>query len=306
MKDILVLGSLNMDMVTKVADIPVAGETILGGNLDFIPGGKGANQATAIGKLGGSATMLGVVGDDNYGEILLKNLASNKVEVEHINKTNETATGLAFIMVNSDGNNSIVVVPGANNQLKKNIIDKMDISKFDIVVAQMEIPVESIEYTFKKAKSNGAYTILNPAPAQPLSDDLFKNVDLLIPNETEFEILTRHSVDVEKEIELGIEYLKNKGVKEIIITLGENGAKYFNKNGDDIWLKSYDVDVIDTTAAGDSFIGAIATALSKGKNMIEAIDFAMKVAAITVGKLGAQVSLPTLEQVNDFVGTKRS
>jgi len=304
MKRILVIGSLNMDMIARVAKVPIEGETILGSDLKYIPGGKGANQASAIGRLGGDVTMLGVVGHDSYGDSLIETLRKNYVNIEYISRAKEEATGLAFIMINSEGNNSIIVMPNANDEVSIKLIDEVNMAEYDIIVAQMEIPVESIKHAFSKAKKAGLYTILNPAPGQELPEELYKNVDLLIPNETEFEILTGFNPNKELELEKGISKLKKSGIKEVIITLGEKGVRYFDKNNHETKVPSYDVKAVDTTAAGDCFIGALATALSKNNSMADAIEFAVKAAAITVGTIGAQASIPTLQMVNQFIGTK--
>ena len=304
MKKILVIGSLNMDMIARVAKVPIEGETILGSDLIYIPGGKGANQATAIGKLGGDVTMLGVVGYDNYGDSLIETLKNNNVNVDHVSRTEKKSTGLAFIMINSEGNNSIIVMPNANDEVCIKLIDEVNIAEYDIIVAQMEIPVEVIKYAFSRAKKAGLYTILNPAPAQELQEELLRNVDLIIPNETEFEILTGYSSDKEEELHKGIRQLKDSGVREVIITLGEKGVRYYDEANNQTKVASYKVKSVDTTAAGDCFIGALAASLSKNSTMLDSLDFAVKAAAITVGTIGAQVSIPTLQMVNKFKGSK--
>lgn len=306
MKNILVIGSLNMDMVTNVPITPSIGETTLGHGLTLIPGGKGANQAVAIGKLGGDVSMVGVVGDDKYGKILVKNLSDNGVNTNGIVCCDTVSTGIAFIMVNKGGNNSIVVIPGANNEMTPDMIDESYVSDFDYLVAQMEIPMNCLETAFSLAKKNNLYTILNPAPAAKLSKKLMESVDLLVPNETEFEILTGYKADEEVALQQGIKSLKEHGIKKILLTLGEKGARYFGSNNEDIYVSAYIVDAVDTTAGGDSFIGAIVTSLSKGNSINEALEFAMKVGAITVSSLGAQNSLPDSEKVLSFIGEKRN
>lgn len=284
---ITVLGSLNMDLVTNVQRTPRVGETVLGQDLNKIPGGKGANQAVAIGRLGGTVEMIGAIGEDAFGEILLESLRESSVDSTKIQKK-KGPTGVAMIMVNASGDNSIVVIPGANYLLESHDVNAIS---GDILLAQLEVKMDVIKDAFKKAKDQGKYTILNPAPAKPLDDDLLQTIDLLIPNETELEAITGV-----KAIEEGCKILHQKGVKEMIVTLGEEGSLYYDGEG----FVSFDampVEAVDTTAAGDSFAGALAYSLDRGKAIPEAIQYATKVASITVTKLGAQSSLPYKEMI---------
>lgn len=303
MKKILVIGSLNMDLVTNVKNTPKRGETILGNGFSTIPGGKGANQAAAIGRLKGNVNMLGKIGDDNFGEMLKTNLINSNVDVSNVYVEKNTPSGTALIMVNEDGDNSIVVIPGANFKLSKNDIKDEAIDDCDILVGQLEVPMEVIERAYEKAKKKNKYTILNPAPANKLSDNLLSNIDLLIPNESELELLSGVEINSFDDVIKGAEKLMSKGVKELIVTLGEKGAAYFNENGYKRF-NAFKVKAIDTTAAGDSFIGGLTVKLSQGKSIDEAIEFASKVGAITVTRRGAQSSLPTLDEVNNFEGVK--
>ncbi len=306
MKKILVLGSLNMDLVTNVKATPKVGETIIGRGFSEIPGGKGANQAVAIGKLGGTVAMFGRVGDDNFGTDLIEALKDSHVESDNVVKVHGVPTGTALIMVNDDGDNSIVVIPGANFELKAEDVQSELFEGQDYLLAQLETPIETIEKAFKLAKEKGLQTVLNPAPAQALSKELISNVDLLVPNETEFELLTGHSAETEAGLSAGTSKLFEQGVKALIITLGKNGALYINNEGKRLQVSGYAVKAIDTTAAGDSFIAGILTALSKGETIEVAMEFAMKVGAVTVTKHGAQSSLPTLKEIETFEGVKRS
>lgn len=300
MKKINVLGSLNMDLVTKVNITPRVGETVLGSGFSQIAGGKGANQAAAIARLGGNVSMIGKVGNDSFGHRLLSSLKSDNVDVRNVAKSETQATGTALIMVNSDGDNSIVVIPGSNFDIDASDI-RDDMFDGDYLVAQLETPLEVIEESFKLAKDKGLLTVLNPAPAKKLSEDLLSRVDILIPNETEFEILTGYSALDEKELDLGVKKLIDLGTSLVLITLGSNGSvlcdgiekKYF---------KSNKVDAIDTTAAGDSFIGGLLYSLSNDNSIDEGIVFASKVAALTVTKNGAQSSLPTLNEIYERYG----
>jgi len=305
MKKILVIGSLNMDLVTHVKKTPRVGETILGKGYSEIPGGKGANQAVAIGRLGGEVSMLGMVGNDSFGKVLSDNLKSNNVSTDYLYKTDTEPTGMAMIMVNEDGDNSIVVVPGANFELAPNKMKDEHLEQVDYVLGQLETPVETIEELFTKAKEKGIKTILNPAPARELSQSLINNIDLLIPNETEFQLLTGIAADTNENIRIGAKKLFQSGVKEIIITLGKDGAFYLNKEGKEYTAKAYQVLAVDTTAAGDSFIGGLLTQLSLDKSIEEAIDYGMKVGAVTVSRHGAQSSLPNADDIENYRGEKR-
>lgn len=298
---ITVIGSLNMDLVTKVQVMPRIGETLIGKDYRQIPGGKGANQADAIAKLGASVKMVGAVGDDGFGRELKRSLENDGVDVSNIKTVNDTPTGIAVIMVEEQGDNSIVVIPGANFTLTPKDIDNSikAIEESDIIVTQLETPVETVKYTMKLAKERGKYTILNPAPAAKLDDELIGCIDLLTPNETELEVLSGVKIESEADILTGAKVLINKGVKELVVTLGEKGALYINNDYNQIY-PAFRVKPVDTTAAGDSFTAGIAVALSEGKSMGEAIKFATKVGALTVTKAGAQSSLPSRKEVEAF------
>ncbi len=301
MKKITVIGSLNMDLVVQVKKMPKVGQTVMGSNFKEIPGGKGANQAVAMGRLGAKVNMIGKVGTDGFGQSLLSALEKDKINIAYIGQEDNTSTGVALINVNEEGNNSIVVAPGANYKLNKEDIDaSLDAIKGSkIVVLQLEIPLETVKYALEKSKELGKYTILNPAPAVKLEDEIIKNIDLLTPNETELEILSGVEIKKEEDLFTAAKALMKKGIKELIVTLGEKGALYINREKMKSY-KAYNVKAVDTTAAGDSFTGAIATALMNDKNIDEAIDFASKVGALSVTKEGAQSSLPYLEEVMKF------
>ena len=303
MKKILVIGSLNMDLITKVKKSPKVGETILGEGLINIPGGKGANQSVALGKLGANVKHIGKIGKDNFGEVLKSNLKKNNVDVSYIKIDENEPTGTALIMLNEDGNNSIVVIPGANFELKKEDINEDMIKNSDILLSQFETPMETIEKAFDIGRRNGVYTVLNPAPAMEMKKKLLRNIDLLIPNETEFEIITGVKINSVDDIINGSKELIKNGVKEIIVTMGKDGAVHINNEGYKEY-SAYNVKAIDTTAAGDSFIGGLLSGISINEKMDDAIEFAIKVSALTVTKVGAQSSLPSLEEVSKFTGTK--
>lgn len=298
---ITVIGSLNMDLVVTSKYMPKIGETVIGYDFKQFPGGKGANQAVAMARLGGRVNMVGKVGFDSFGDILISSLKKNGVKVENIKKEKDCSTGVALIIVDRQANNSIVVISGANYKIKKQDIDEIlnVIKDSKIVVIQLEVPLEVVRYSLIKSKEFGKYTILNPAPAQELNDEIIKNVDLLIPNETELEILTGIEIKSEKDILTASRKLIKRGVKKLIVTLGEKGSIYITEKG----MKKFDaykVNAVDTTAAGDAYIGAIAVALANNEDINKAIDIASKVGALTVTKKGAQSSLPYLDDVINF------
>ena len=302
MKNICVIGSLNMDLVVNVDTMPKPGQTIIGSNFKEVPGGKGANQAVAMARLNGNVSMIGKVGEDGFGQTLINSLKNDKVDTTYI-QTSKGATGVALITVDKNAQNSIVVSPGANFEVKEDDIDNNieAIKNSDIVVLQLETPLNTIKYALNKAKELNKYTILNPAPAVKLDDEIIKNVDLLTPNETELEIISGVSIETEEDIQKAAQIMIEKGVKELIVTLGSKGSLYINKEKSMI-KKAYKVEAVDTTAAGDSYTGALAVALSQDKNIEDAMDFASKVGALSVLKEGAQSSLPTLEDVKNFRG----
>ena len=302
MKNICVIGSLNMDLVVNVDTMPKPGQTIIGSNFKEVPGGKGANQAVAMARLNGNVSMIGKVGEDGFGQTLINSLKNDKVDTTYI-QTSKGATGVALITVDKNAQNSIVVSPGANFEVKEDDIDNNieAIKNSDIVVLQLETPLNTIKYALNKAKELNKYTILNPAPAVKLDDEIIKNVDLLTPNETELEIISGVSIETEEYIQKAAQIMIENGVKELIVTLGSKGSLYINKEKS-MFKKAYKVEAVDTTAAGDSYTGALAVALSQDKNIEDAMDFASKVGALSVLKEGAQSSLPTLEDVKNFRG----
>lgn len=291
-KKILVIGSLNMDLVTQVEHTPRVGETVVGRGLIYNPGGKGANQAVAMGKLGADVTMIGMVGDDSSGMVLKENLVAMNVR-DNVEIVADIPTGVAMIMVNENADNSIVVIEGANGKLEPEMVQKSWFNDMDILVMQLEVPIETVAKSIALAHELGLFTVLNPAPAKALSKELLSNLDLLVVNETEFETLSGITFEETKDLVRGYEIL---GVRSIVLTLGEKGAWYYD--GDQVLhVPAQVVKAVDTTAAGDSFIGGLMSQISKGISISEALEFATEVAAYTVTRLGAQKSLPTLEEI---------
>ena len=295
-KGILVIGSLNMDLSIDLAKMPVTGETILGRGIAYKAGGKGANQACAAGKLGGRVRMLGCVGQDEFGQKLVKSLSESGVETDYIKESRALPTGTAVIYVDDNGDNSIVVIPGANMACDIEYLKEQD-EQFqwcDYVVLQMEIPYEAVWYSVKRAKELGKTVILNPAPApDEIPEEILSLVDYLTPNETEIIALNGKRKD---DIREGAEKLLGRGVSNVIATLGDRGALLVNRYGETFYPARKVVSV-DTTAGGDCFNGAMVAALAEGQSEAEAILFANIAAAIAVTRKGAQESLPIREEV---------
>jgi len=300
MKKILVIGSLNLDIVAKVDHIPVTGETIIGEYGGQFRGGKGANQACAIAKLGGDVTMLGAVGGDDAGEYMLQGLAENGVDISKIKRIPAEPTGQAWITINSQGNNTITVLPGANSCVDIPYINSMKdvIQNSDIVVMQLEIPIETVCYSAQLAKGFGKTVVLDPAHAvNDLPDTLFADTDYIKPNESELELLTGCSVDDYKN---GAELLLERGVKNIVVSLGANGVYCHCADKEPFHRDAHKVDVVDTTAAGDSFLAAFTLGLANGDTAEDSIDFAQNVASVVVTRPGAQSSIPTISEMNEL------
>lgn len=297
MNQIAVVGSLNMDQVLKVKSMPSKGETVLALGMEKSPGGKGANQAYAVGKLGGRAVMIGAVGTDENGRALKENLESAGVDTKFVRELPGEATGSAVILVDESAENSIVVLQGANAALTKKEIDaaREVLSRSDIVLMQLEIPLSVVQYTARLASEMGKTVILDPAPAVPLPESLLAHVDVLKPNETELAALTGMPADTDDEAEAAARTLIEKGVSIVIVTLGAEGSLLVTREG----AKKFParkVEAVDTTAAGDSFIAAFAVAFSRGKSREEAIECGTRVAALTVTRKGAQTSIPDREE----------
>ena len=302
MKKALVIGSLNMDMTVKVEELPKLGETIFGNDFYESCGGKGANQAVAVSKLGMKTEMIGMVGKDSQGEKLIQNLNKYGIISDNVIKSDEL-TGRAIITVDRKGDNNIIVISGSNFKItKEHIQDKQDvIASSDVVILQNEIPADTVEFSLLKAKELGKITIFNPAPARKLSGEVFKNTDYLILNETEMEEIFEIKFNDEEYTEKISIKKKEYGIKNIILTLGDKGSILFSKDNN---IKKYDVykvKAVDTTAAGDSFIGAFTMKICESGNSDEAIKYATAVSAIVVTRQGAQDSIPTREEIEKFI-----
>ena len=296
MKKILVIGSLNMDISVQLDRVPNAGETLTGNRLLTSPGGKGANQAYAIGKLGGDVAMLGAVGQDAYGDELCQSLAS--VDVKGGN------TGTAVIMVESNGENRIVILPGTNACVNSGYIDEnIDMLKrCDILLMQLEIPLDTVVYAAKKAKELGKTVIVDPAPATAdVPEELWSYVDYIKPNESELNMILTGKTDG-LSLNEALAQVQSLGVRNVWVTLGGKGVFVRDKNGHEELVPAIRVEAVDTTAAGDSFLAAATLSLAKGLSDAEAVTYGNRVAAVAVTRHGAQQSVPTPEEVEAFLG----
>lgn len=292
-KKILVVGSSNTDMVIKTHHFPAPGETILGGRFLMNAGGKGANQAIAAARLGGKVTFVGKIGNDIFGKQAVQQLEDEGINVDFVSVDPENPSGVAMITVDQKGENSIVVASGSNGTLCPDDFDKAlnELEDSEFVLMQLEIPVPTVEYIARKAVQKQKKVILNPAPAAELSVELLQNLYLITPNETEAELLTGIKVTNEKSTLKAATWLNEKGVEIVIITMGAAGA-FLLENGKYEIIPAPKVEAVDSTAAGDTFNGALVVALSEGKTIQESIAFANMAASISVTRIGAQSSVP--------------
>ncbi|MDE7141557.1 MAG: ribokinase, partial [Muribaculaceae bacterium] len=300
-KAIIVIGSSNTDMVIRTRKMPRPGETVLGGDFMMNHGGKGANQAVAAAKLGGATTFVGKVGNDVFGRQTIEMLRGLGIDVRHLGVSETHPSGLALSNVDDSGENSIAVASGANADLSVADIDAAEeaIRNAALIIMQLESPLETVTYAAAMAKKHGVPVILNPAPApaKALPEELMANVDIIIPNETEAEIISGIEItDAESELK-AINKIHSMGVKTVIFTLGSDGALVC-ENGECEKIPSFKVKAVDTTAAGDTFCGALCVALSEGKPVKEAVLFANKAASISVTRMGAQQSIPTRAELS--------
>jgi ribokinase len=302
MKNILVVGSSNTDMIIRVPRIPKPGETILGGAFSMASGGKGANQAVAAARAGGRVTFVARVGDDVFGERALTNFAIDGIDARFVFRTPDSASGIALINVDGRGENSISVASGANALLSVEDLDSANDAfvAADILLLQLESPMETVEAALRKARARGVPVVLNPAPARPLDDALMRLVSVLTPNEHEAEILTGIAVADERGAREAAGRLRERGPRAVLITLGERGV-FASSEGFEGLAPAFKVNPVDTTAAGDVFNGALAVALAEGLSMADALRFAQAAAAISVTRPGAQPSAPTWAEIGTFL-----
>ena len=301
---IYVLGSINMDMVARVPRMPVGGETLTADKYYVNPGGKGANQAVAIAKLGGKVAMIGKVGSDETGDALKNNLKAMGVDESMVTRA-DVPSGIAMIIVEG-GENRIILYKGANHSVTKADVDEglKNAQPGDALVMQLEIPLETVTYAAAVAKQKGMLVLLNPAPAVPLGEELLKNVDIIAPNETETEILTGVGLDSDVHIALAVKKLYQLGVKRVIITMGSRGS--IVAEGQTITpVEPRKVKAVDTTSAGDTFVGATVLRYLDGDTLEDAARFASVASSITVTREGAAQSIPTLEEVKKVIESEK-
>ncbi|MFR9711115.1 ribokinase [Paenibacillus sp. MB22_1] len=297
---VAVIGSLNMDIVVETRRHPQVGETLLGEQIRFIPGGKGANQAVAAARLGAETAMIGAVGEDAFGRELLEALRQDGVDISGVKRLPGCTTGVASIYV-AEGDNSIVVVPGANYRVSPEDIDENEdkLRRADIVLLQLEIPVDTVFYAAQKAKSLGKTVVLNPAPAQPLPPELFGYVDYVTPNRTELSRYTGMDADGTK-LAAAMRRMKEMEAKHIITTLGADGSAYLTEDGEVRTVPGHQVKVVDTTGAGDCYNAGLAVSLAKRRSLREAVEYAALVSALSVTKFGAQAGMPSEAEAERF------
>lgn len=301
MKKIVVLGSLNVDMVLTTERLPLIGETIHGEHIHYMVGGKGANQAVAASRMGIATSLVGCVGNDTFGEKILKHLSEEHLDVSSVKKEDSTFTGIATVFKTKQ-DNAIVVIPGANDCFSKRVVDEhIDvIQQADVLLIQLEIPLETVAYALQKAKAFGLITILNPAPYKDLAPQILEYVDYLTPNETEFESLIGKKFETPEELDLEMLRWSNAHKVNLIVTRGSRGSSYI-ENGKVHTVPCINVDVVDTTGAGDTFNGILAFAIAENKPLQEAVTMAGIGASLSITVLGAQTGMPTLEKLKQYI-----
>ncbi|KAB2442820.1 ribokinase [Bacillus luti] len=292
MPNIAVVGSISMDLVAVSKKRPKAGETVIGEAFHTIPGGKGANQAVAAARLGANVAMVGAVGNDDYGTVVRKNLENERVFIDYVVPVTDRTTGIAHIVL-AEEDNSIVVVQGANALVNESVVDRSKdlLVKADMVVLQLEIPLETVKYILAICEEHNIPVMLNPAPAQVLSEDILEKATYITPNEHECRIVL-------DDFTSPIEDLLAKYPNKLLMTEGSNGVRFHNGT-EIVHVPSIAVDVVDTTGAGDTFNGALAVALSEGETLQKAIRFANIAGGLSVTKLGAQGGMPTRDKVRE-------
>ena len=299
---IVVIGSSNTDLVVQVPHFPEPGETILGDDFMMARGGKGANQAVAAARLGADVTFISRLGQDSFGELAMNACKAEAVNTEFISIDREKASGVALIMVDQYGENVIAVASGANNTLTQDdvFVAESVIRSADCILLQLETPLATVRAAIELANKHHIPVILNPAPAVPLPASFLQSIDILTPNETEAVILDLIDSDLPDDIQ----NVRQSGIKTIVMTMGSKGALLLHEDGRQ-QVPAYPINVVDTTAAGDAFNGALAVAWANGRSLSDAVDFANAAGALAASKSGAQCSLPTLAEVNQFLSVNR-
>jgi ribokinase len=303
---ITVVGSINMDLVFRTPRMPAVGETIGGHGFRQIPGGKGANQAVAAARQGAAVNFVGLVGADAFGEFALGCMMAEGIDIRHVGRAAGAASGVAGIFVDDSGANSIVLAPGANELLTRERLDAAAaaIAAADYLVCQLESPLDTVTHAMRLARSVGVKVIFNPAPARPLEDALLALVDVLVVNETEAGQLSGIAVRNQADAALAARALRGRGAGVVLLTMGEQGVLV--ADGGERMFPAVAVDVVDTTAAGDTFVGACAVALARGLALDAAVNEAQHAAALAVTRIGAQTSIPTREEVQRFMNSSHA
>ncbi len=297
MPQVVIVGSINMDVVARTSHHPVPGETILGSDLRYIPGGKGSNQAVAAARAGGNVRLVGRLGGDAFGNALRQFLGGESLNLDDLKYLPDYPTGVAIITVSDTGENTIVVIPGSNGQLHESDVTNLQVSAGDIVATQLEIPLPTVSALLKHVRSQGARTLLNPSPYAPLSSDVFALCDVLVLNEIELGQYSGREVGATpQEAIAAARTFRSFTDQIIVVTLGSKGLVAIS--GDqELQINGRSVTVVDTTGAGDCFTGTLAVALSEGKALHDALNFANAAAALSVQKVGASASLPMREEI---------
>ena len=303
---ITVVGSINMDLVIRVPRMPLPGETLTGGDFHVIPGGKGANQAVAAARLGGKVAMVGRVGGDDFGRRQQEGLEQDGIDLSLLTVDESCATGIAMITVDEAGQNSIIISPEANGKVSAKQVEaaKEGIIRANMLLCQLEVPIEAVTQAIEIAHEHHVAVILNPAPAAALEDSLLEKVTYFIVNESEAEFYTGIEVKDRESAKEAALKLQESGIQSVLVTLGEKGV-FVAHDGEFFHEDALSVQAVDTTAAGDTFVGAFSVALTEGRPLKEAIIFATHAAALTVTKLGAQSSIPTRDEVTQFLKERR-
>tara|TARA_Y100000758_G_scaffold282484_1_gene230689 strand:+ start:397 stop:1314 length:918 start_codon:yes stop_codon:yes gene_type:complete len=302
MGQVTVVGSFMYDLVATVPRRPKTGETLVGNTFGMFLGGKGANQAIAASRAGSKVTMVGRLGNDFFGKQFLEKFSREGINTDFVTQDDENGTGVAMPLIDASGDNSIVIIPQANMALTVDNINQAQstIADADVLVMQCEVPMDANQRAAEIAKQNDTLVILNPAPAQLIPDQILKLVDIIIPNEIETETLTGLPTKTENEVLVAGRNLLSKGVETVILTLGDRGSLLLNEDGEKL-IPAFDVSVVDTTAAGDSFCGVLAASLANGISINLSVEIANAAGALAVTKLGAEPSLPQRDAIDDLL-----
>lgn len=303
---IAVFGSINMDLVVRAPRFPKPGETLSGHTFYTAPGGKGANQAVAAARLGVSTFMVGRVGQDVFSKALLESLQANRVNIDGIWRDPDHPSGTAVIMVDDSAENSIIIVPGANGAINSDDLNRLEeaLKTASHLLLQLEIPVGMVVAAAKLARQRGVTVILDPAPARPLPEELYRSVDWITPNESEASILMQKTIQTEREAAEAASMLHERGVPKVVIKMGSKGA-FWSDGKQERFLPAYSVQAVDTVAAGDAFNGALAAALSEEKPVTEALTWAMAAGALSTTRYGAQPSMPERKELLAFIEERK-